>query len=298
MLKEDAPGCRRLSTLSGLSKPVLFILMRDSREPTHANASDEAAPLSLAESAPRVLASRIRAARRALGVSQSALAEAMRVRGFNWRQTTVAKSEAGDRPILFAEVVALTQIFKRGFEYFMFEGTELDSIVDEARRTARDLAVAMDELEVQFNAINNDLDLNYCIADMGGAISKYKKTGDHQALATDVVSCFSRWHSTCVFGMEEVYESVGVDYRLITDADRAALIYIAEKEQAQVEGLTEEQLQYESGERLNALSDFLEGKEVSDAFTETLRTGHQYTSFMAGAVLKILQMEVTVGEID
>ncbi|MGW3936476.1 hypothetical protein [Streptomyces phaeochromogenes] len=294
----ECTSVQRLSTLSGLNLPVLFILMRDSREPTQANAADRPTRETLAESVPRVFAGRLRAARRAAGISQAALAEAMRVRGFNWRQTTVAKSEAGDRPVLFAEALAMTQILKREFEYFLFEGTELDNTIDEAKRTADALVKALAEVEFQFHALNNDLQLNYCIIAMGKAISKYQKSGNGEVLGREVLECFSRWASTCVFGMGDVYESVGIDPERIKELDRKALSHVAQLEQERTDRLTQEQLMDDSPERLNAVSDFLAGKEVDGAFIDSLRDGHQWASFMAGAVLAVLQECVRVGDFE
>lgn len=44
-------------------------------------------------------------------MSQEALALAMREAGFPWRQTTAAKTEAGDRPVRVNEASALAQVF-------------------------------------------------------------------------------------------------------------------------------------------------------------------------------------------
>lgn len=44
------------------------------------------------------------------GMSQSALARVMQAAGFSWQQTTVSRTEAGQRPIPFAEAVALAAL--------------------------------------------------------------------------------------------------------------------------------------------------------------------------------------------
>lgn len=41
------------------------------------------------------------------GISQSRLAELMTARGFSWHQTTVAKTETGERPLRLTEALAL-----------------------------------------------------------------------------------------------------------------------------------------------------------------------------------------------
>jgi len=54
----------------------------------------------------------------------------------------------------------------------------------------------------------------------------------------------------------------------------------------------------DSPQRLNVVSDFLAGKEVDDAFIVSLRGGDQWASFMAGAVVTVLQECVRVGDFD
>lgn len=59
-----------------------------------------------------MLGRRVRALRTAAGLSQEQLAEVMRERGFSWRQTTTAKTEAGDRPVRVNEAAALAAILR------------------------------------------------------------------------------------------------------------------------------------------------------------------------------------------
>lgn len=53
----------------------------------------------------------LRARRRARGWSQHYVADAMTALGFSWGQTTVWKSEAGERPVSVAEAAMLAQLF-------------------------------------------------------------------------------------------------------------------------------------------------------------------------------------------
>lgn len=53
----------------------------------------------------------IRKLRVSLTWSQSDLAAQMRDKGFQWQQTTVAKSESAGRPVRYSELVALAEIF-------------------------------------------------------------------------------------------------------------------------------------------------------------------------------------------
>lgn len=74
---------------------------------------------------------KVRDLRRQRGWSQERLAHRMRLHGFAMHQTTVAKLEAGDRPIRLAEAVALAAAFDVPFEALWFaptrsEGEPLD----------------------------------------------------------------------------------------------------------------------------------------------------------------------------
>ncbi|MGI5162746.1 hypothetical protein ACQEU3_47070 [Spirillospora sp. CA-253888] len=53
---------------------------------------------------------RARDRRKALGISQAAFADLMRRRGHTWRQTTVAKTEAAQRPLLYDEALAVADL--------------------------------------------------------------------------------------------------------------------------------------------------------------------------------------------
>ncbi|MFI5803001.1 helix-turn-helix domain-containing protein [Streptomyces sp. NPDC051561] len=76
--------------------------------------STEGAPQSLAEaigSAEQVVGRRVKSLRVTRGWSQQELATRMATKGYQWRQTTVAKTEAADRPIRVNEVQGLASIF-------------------------------------------------------------------------------------------------------------------------------------------------------------------------------------------
>ncbi|RAY13610.1 hypothetical protein DPM19_18195 [Actinomadura craniellae] len=53
----------------------------------------------------------LRGMRTARGLSQEDVAQMMTAAGFSWRQTTVAKTEAGARPVRLNEAVALAYFF-------------------------------------------------------------------------------------------------------------------------------------------------------------------------------------------
>lgn len=58
------------------------------------------------------LARALRTAREALGMSQENVAQAMSLYDFNWRQTTVQKTEAASRPIRVNEAIALAEVLR------------------------------------------------------------------------------------------------------------------------------------------------------------------------------------------
>lgn len=64
----------------------------------------------LPDRAEAVLGERVRELRRARGWSQDELARRMRSAGFSWLQSTVAKTEAADRPIRVDEAASLATI--------------------------------------------------------------------------------------------------------------------------------------------------------------------------------------------
>lgn len=59
----------------------------------------------------RTLGESLRSMRTARGLSQEDVAQMMKMAGFNWRQTTVAKTEGGARPVRVNEAAALALCF-------------------------------------------------------------------------------------------------------------------------------------------------------------------------------------------
>lgn len=84
------------------------------------------------------LGSVVRYLRRKHGYSQEHLAKLMTTAGYSWQQTTVARTEAADRPIRVNEAVALARIFDVTISYLLTPrhaaGDELELQILEARR--------------------------------------------------------------------------------------------------------------------------------------------------------------------
>jgi hypothetical protein len=213
----------------------------------------------------------------------------MRRRGFSWRQTTVAKTEGGDRPVLFAEVIALAQIFKRPLDFFLFAGTAVDVIIDNAKRDAMELEVRLASAERMVQASYNDLELNRATITLGEAVHRFLASRDLAAFNQELVKCLVRFGHLAMLGQAELFEIVGIDDREIKDIDRAALLFVARREKEREGKLTEADWPYESGEMLSALSDFLDNRPVPDDFLFALRQGSEWATFAAGALIGILQ---------
>ncbi|MFJ3811530.1 helix-turn-helix domain-containing protein [Streptomyces sp. NPDC090073] len=273
-------GCtpvQRLSTLSGLSFSVLFILMRDKREPTPTNPSGSGAHEGTADRLPVVLAARLRAARQAVGLSQGAVAKLMNERGFSWRQTTVAKSEAADRPVLFSEVVALAQIYRRAVDYFVYAGTGLDDVLDQAATELASVEAAYEQTQVALYALENDRALFAATVGLATSIRRYRDGADSGVLMDELHELARTWGSD-LLQQGDVFEAVGVSMDDVKRADRKAVEVIAQHLNRQYQRLTEEQLREESPQMLLEVSDFLEGKEVSEALLDVLRGDPSWAS--------------------
>ncbi len=105
----------------------IFILMEDARE--------------YVAGLDRAFGARVREVRERRGLSQHQVSLEMQVfHGFPWHQTTVAKTEAGERPIKLAEAVALAD----ALDVRLF--TLLHEDLDDQERRAAERAAALREL--------------------------------------------------------------------------------------------------------------------------------------------------------
>jgi transcriptional regulator with XRE-family HTH domain len=86
----------------------------------------------------RIFARRLRALREAARLTQRQLAERMTVAGYRMHQTTIAKIEAADRPVVIGEAVVFARII----------GVDLAELVTEpVTRESHELQAAMQELD-------------------------------------------------------------------------------------------------------------------------------------------------------
>lgn len=261
--------------------------MRDKRESTHTNGSeDDRAPV-MASQLPKALGGRLRTARMAMGLSQGAVAKTMSDRGFPWRQTTVAKSEGADRPVLFSEVAALAQIYRRPIEYFLHPGTTLDGVLDQAKSELQSIYHAREEAEQALSALRNDQRLYECTTGLAHSVVRYQNTSDGGLLLADLQYLTSTF-GQLVLEIDDVYEALDLEEAQIVALDDAALREVAQAEMEGYRRLSEHDMQYESTELLIGLSDFLDGKEVPDSLLAALRDGTDWPNLMAQMLADLL----------
>ncbi|MGW7239700.1 helix-turn-helix domain-containing protein [Streptomyces sp. NPDC054804] len=270
---------KRLSTLPRLKLSVVFIPMRDQRESTLANAAAGADSEVLAGRLPKVLASRLRAARTAMGMSQAAVSKAMVDRGFSWRQTTVAKSEAGDRPVLFAEVAALAQIYRRPLDFFLYPGTELDSLLDQAVSEMESIAHALEQAQHHVVILQNDMRVYERSVGLVQSLVRYRNTSDGGVLFDDLRFLLLE-HGRRVLEEDDIYESVGLTREQLLIIDREVLADLARAEQARLHQLSEDDLKDESPVRLRNISLLVEGGEAEPAFADYMRKTEAWPDFV------------------
>ncbi|MFF3346109.1 hypothetical protein [Streptomyces sp. NPDC002779] len=254
--------------------------MRDKREPTLPNARGREGGEPLAGRVPKALAARLRAARNSVGLSQGAVADAMTDRGFSWRQTTVAKSEAADRPVLFAEVVALAQIYKRPIEYFLHPGTGLDSLIDDVSHRHELQAAEIRKALAVLNELRAEQEQYTRILLLGMPIVRYRESADSGPLRDGLQAALKHWGYRVLTEMS-VFETLDIAKEQLDKIDHEALREVAllelntyERTRANTGSLPE------SSEMLNGLRDFLDGKEPRGALLEVLREGEEWRSLV------------------
>lgn len=93
----------------------------------------------------------LRTLRMKRGLSQDQVADRMRVAGFSWQQTTVAKTEGGQRPIRVNEAVALARMFDVTVSYLLTPRREDEHQIRiaEARRSLERAQYGVAEARVQ-----------------------------------------------------------------------------------------------------------------------------------------------------
>jgi transcriptional regulator with XRE-family HTH domain len=174
---------------------------------------------ALGNRAEPLLGERVRALREARGWSQDTVAKRMASKGFSWRQTTVAKTEAADRPVRVNEAVALADLY----------GVDLDSLVrpdlhplaqrlQKARSILEQVEHELGEAERRVREMQGVVDLARGRYDALIALSEYAGVQIPEHLLPHVLSVLIR-----VFPDDE-WQQVLVDAGFDPDAVKAAAI--------------------------------------------------------------------------
>lgn len=113
--------------------------------------------------AEELFAAAVRRYREELGISQGELARRMTAQGYAWHQTTVARTESGDRPARLGEAVALSAILRFSLDTLTHETSDAAARADheyraaltERENTARLLADAQIRLQLATTETDN-----------------------------------------------------------------------------------------------------------------------------------------------
>jgi len=136
----------------------------------------------------RYLPENLRALRERKGISQAALARAMKEREWPWHQTTVARVESGARPVEWGEVVDLALILGVTADRFMWSGPEAGEREMASAATAR-IRAAWRELALAAARLEDASDAATRTAERA-AKSPFPRVRDAaRGLAEDVADC-------------------------------------------------------------------------------------------------------------
>lgn len=191
--------------------------MKDERRSTATNDGEpDADKLRVA------LGRRIRAARSAAGLSQQAVADAMAARKFSWRQTTVAKSEGADRPILFTEIVALSSILKRDLDYFLSGRNALDEAAESIRAKLQDARTSVEAQMAMLERSRHRLKVTEGLDLLVSALLDYTRTLNSGELRK-TLKAMAESAQLNLPEVGSVLQSAGIPKDELADLDRRAL---------------------------------------------------------------------------
>ncbi len=247
--------------------------MKDEQWPTRASAEDE----GLDADALRIaLGRRLRTARTALGLSQQAVADAMRSRGFNWRQTTVAKTEAADRPTLFTEVVALSTILKRELGFFLSGRTALDEIKEETAREVRSTEELLSAVKSQLAHAEMQHASALVRRGVALAINEFSYTLDSSELKQSFET-FSQVSAFTVPEIKRILDAAGIPPSVLERVDATALRVAAQAIQREG-GASDDGLawHFSKKEASELVTRYLAGEETPSYFADFLRSQPAY----------------------
>lgn len=250
--------------------------MRVKRQPAPPNASGAQQTEALAHR----VGARVRQARLAAGLSQEALAAEMRARGFNWRQTTVAKMESAARPTLFVEIAALGQFLGRDMAYFYSNASVTADLIDRILASVDETNMEVERLETELAYASHRLSRHQCAFSAAVGLRGYEETLDSGLLRDDMADLTSKFGPRCL-EVHYVFESVGVPSGEVARLDAVALRRAAEDYLSLVDELPRHEWEYESGEYLLELSKYLKGGEADRGMVDSIREDPRWAEWLA-----------------
>lgn len=160
-------------------------------------------------------------------MSQQAVADAMAALGFSWRQTTVAKSEGADRPILFTEVVALSTILKRNLDYFLSGRNALDEKMEGIQLRLASVESTVQSAEAMLRASQEDRERVKLQQMVGVLILEYSRSLDSGPLKHEL-DRLVELRKLDLAEVKDLLVAAGVPVRVVESVDSQALRRAAE----------------------------------------------------------------------
>ncbi|MFD8640813.1 helix-turn-helix transcriptional regulator [Streptomyces zaomyceticus] len=235
-----------------------------------------------------MFANRLRAARTSAGLSQEALAKAVNEHGLNWRQTTVAKSEKGDRPVLFVEAVVLARVLGLKVEEFLSEAGPLEELADRLRHEWVSSKERVEDAESNLEFCRHRHRVADLVFRLNNAVLIYKHNLDSGVLLDSIERLFNDFSSLVTTLPYEVYEALGIarDVRRV-DEEALKSVIVRESEEIASQNVRELEENY-TGEYLTNVANYLSGGLVDDAFLEFMRDGQGWKRAAAVAVTTLI----------
>ena len=228
------------------------------------------------------------------GLSQDAVAKAMAAAGFSsWRQTTVAKTEAADRPLLFVEADALARILNGQISDFMSKPRPLEFLIGDLRARVEGAQKHQQDVEDSLRAsrcLVSQLQKQLSVA---LALQEFGNSGDSGVLRESLDALFERFGAS-VLTADRAYEEYGLPQASIREIDEKAVLECARSHHVGLLDLDREDLESQGGEYLINLSRVLDHLPADPRFLDYLRGTREWCS-LASEMLTNLIVESASG---
>lgn len=145
----------------------------------------------------------LREARARTRTSQERLANGMKSLGFAWHQTTVAKTESGQRPLLFREAVALANLLRFDLsQTTQVAGTAVDKWLKNREIEVQELAATLASAEKAVDSARHRHERSKVGYDFFKAVRDFDKTHDATALLHTMAAIYSTYAYAYVHDQE------------------------------------------------------------------------------------------------